>query len=550
MKLFKLSFYFLLIAFVTFSCSEDPEAPSTPEGTKLTINQLRALYSGADISVSDDVYIEGTITFTPSQGNIPDFVAYIQDETAAITLTESGTDSFTEGSKIKVNCQGLTLTEYNGLLQFGSVDYTSMVEVLLPTGSEVTPTSVTIADLTDGSHQSELVQISNVQFSSVPGTFSGSQTLTDCTDNIAVYTRSASDFASDNLPEGNGTLVGIASYYNSAQILLRDPSELDMTGERCSGGGGGSGDGTGTKDDPYDVAYVLSSADDGSISGWVKGYIIGTIPATGEATLTAPFDVATNMLIAASADETNVENMVSVQLPSGSIRTALNLVDNESNLGKEVIVLGSLEWYYGFSGVKSLTGYWLDGAGIDPDNRTEDDPTPETDYPTGSFFFENFENTMDDMDIFITGWDNKAQTGERLWQGNNYSNNNYAQATAYNSSDDNNDIWLVTPSINIDGKTNPTFNCDLKGGYDNGAILEVYVLTDYDGSSNPWDATATKLDITLPSVPSSGYGDNFESSGDMDLSSFSGSIHIAFKYIGSTSQTTTWQIDNINCFEN
>nr|WP_321408700.1 DUF5689 domain-containing protein [uncultured Carboxylicivirga sp.] len=547
MKLFKSGLYLLLIAFATFSCTEDPSAPETPEGTKLTISQLRALYTGSDISVSDDVYIEGTVTFTPSQGNIPDFVAYVQDETAAITLTESGTNSFTEGSKIKINCQGLTLTEYNGLLQFGSVDYPTMVEVLLPTGAEVTPRTVTIADITDGTYQSELVQISDVQFSNVPGTFSGSQTITDCTNSIAVYTRSASGFASESLPEGNGTLIGIASYYNSAQILLRDPSELAMTGDRCSNGGG-SGSGTGTKEDPYDVSYVLSAADDGSITGWVKGYIIGTIPNTSEATLTGPFDVATNMLIAESASETNVANMVSVQLPSGDIRTALNLVDNGSNLGKEVLVLGSLEYYYGFKGVKSLTGYWIDGAGIDPDNRSEDDPTAEADYPAGSFYYENFENAADGMDIFITGMSNYAETGERLWQGKTYNNNKYAQATAYSSSDATNDIWLVTPSISLDGKTNPNFNCDINGGYDNGATLEVYVLTDYDGSSNPWDATATKLDVSLPTVPSSNYA-TFENSGDIDLSSYSGTIHIAFKYSGSTSQTTTWQVDNINCFE-
>ena len=52
------------------------------------------------------------------------------------------------------------------------------------------------------------------------------------------------------------------------------------------------------------------------------------------------------------------QTCLSVQLPSGSIRDALNLVDNPALLGKKVQIRGDIvESYYGIPGLKNLTGY-------------------------------------------------------------------------------------------------------------------------------------------------------------------------------------------------
>ncbi len=307
--------------------------------------------------------------------------------------------------------------------------------------------------------------------------------------------------------------------------------------------GGGNESGTGTKDDPYNPAYVINAADDGSITGWVKGYIIGTIPSTGEATLTGPFDVHTNMLIAESADETDVTKMVSVQLPSGAIRDALNLKDNSGNHKKEVLVYGALEYYYGFKGVKALTGYWIDGDGIEPGPG-------DMEKPANSFFFENFASVVDYDDIAIQGWNNVAETGTRKWIGKVNSGNHYAQFSAYNSAESNNVSWLVTPAIDLTGKTAPKLSFETTIGYDNGATLQVFISTDY--TNDVATATWTELSPTLASKPETGNYSDWVKSGDIDLSSYSGSIYVAFKYVGGdtgTSKTTTWQVDNFNCFE-
>nr|WP_319399411.1 DUF5689 domain-containing protein [uncultured Carboxylicivirga sp.] len=579
MRLLKLNIYILLLAFVGFSCSEDPDAPTppgqeTPDATK-TIKDLKALVTGDDAyEIPADYVIKAVVLSNQGESNNFYRSLFIQDDETAIKIScekESLYETLKQGQEVTLVAEGLYVAKSYDTYVIGSAasDDNYKVTIISPDKlskvliageedqtfktTEITDLSKLSADMVGSWVKISNVQVVESQIGSVlaDGTTSyGTVNMTDANGvTFQISTNQYANFADFTMPEGSGSISGIlGTYSTNFQVTLTSTDDLDLTGERFEVDNGGNLEGTGTNNDPYTITDVLSTLDDGSISGWVKGYIVGTIPATSEATLTGPFSVNTNMLIAESADETDVAKMVSVQLPAGAIRTALNLQDNESNLGKEVMVLGSLEYYFGFKGIKSLTGYWIDGAGIDPDNRTEDAPTAEADYPDGSFYFENFENAMADMDIYITGMRNLAQTGERFWRGAIYSNNTYAQATAYNSTDATNDIWMVTPAISLDGKTNPTFNCDLKGGYDNGATIEVYVLTDFDGS-NAWDATATQLQVTLPSVPSSGYGADWESSGDIDLSSFSGTIHIAFKYSGGEGKTTTWQVDNINCFE-
>ena len=64
-------------------------------------------------------------------------------------------------------------------------------------------------------------------------------------------------------------------------------------------------------------------------------------------------DYNTNLLIALSADETTATNCVPVQLPSGALRTGLNLAQNPDMDGQEILIYGKLETYFGAAGIKS-----------------------------------------------------------------------------------------------------------------------------------------------------------------------------------------------------
>ena len=122
-------------------------------------------------------------------------------------------------------------------------------------------------------------------------------------------------------------------------------------------------EGEGTMEKPYTVGDMLqlpSEKDktEGQEMVWVKGFIVGALNSSGNA-----FDAeaVSNLALAATADETEATKCTPIQLPIGNIRTALNVVDNPSNKGKEVMIQGYLLKYMGRSGLKNIADFILDG---------------------------------------------------------------------------------------------------------------------------------------------------------------------------------------------
>jgi hypothetical protein len=229
---FNITVLVLLSLLAIYSCDRDPVLPPEPVIEYVTIKQLRAMYDSGIVTIDTNVYIQGLITLTPEFGNLPDFVAYIQDSTAGICMTVTGTNSFAMNSEVKVLCRSVSFTLYSGLLQFGDIDIATQTELIKLTPLPPKPVSVTIDELLNGEHQAEYVSVTGAQFKAA-GTFSGGKVLTDCNSEIEVYTRSVATFSGTALPTGNGTFKGIASVFNTTQLLLRDPSELEMPGGIC-----------------------------------------------------------------------------------------------------------------------------------------------------------------------------------------------------------------------------------------------------------------------------------------------------------------------------
>ena len=84
---------------------------------------------------------------------------------------------------------------------------------------------------------------------------------------------------------------------------------------------------------------------------WVKGTICGIF--SNNNLVTSNFNSRTNIVIG------NENEFIAVQLPSGSIRDELNLVDHPNMKGKDILVQGNLEGYLLEKGlgVKSPTKY-------------------------------------------------------------------------------------------------------------------------------------------------------------------------------------------------
>jgi hypothetical protein len=244
---------------IASSCTREPIPPPEPEIDYIKIEQLRAMHEQGITIVDTNVYIQGIITLTPELGNIPAFVAYIQDSTAGICLTVTGNNTFSRDSEVKILCRDVSFTEYNGLLQFGDINIAEHVTVVSLTPPAIQPETVTIAEVLTGAYQARYVRIENVQFDE-PGTYSGDNILTDCVDEMEVYTRSDANFSSETLPSGNGYLNGVVSEFNGRQLLLRDETENGMNGDRCGGAG--------TTYLMQDFATLVKYADVSTLAGW------------------------------------------------------------------------------------------------------------------------------------------------------------------------------------------------------------------------------------------------------------------------------------------
>ena len=161
---------------------------------------------------------------------------------------------------------------------------------------------------------------------------------------------------------------GVADNYGSA-----DEYEI----EGVTPGGGGTKDGDGSEESPFSSNQVIEGTANRT-GVWVSGYIVGWIDGKSLSD-GAKFDnaatVASNLLIAASIDETDYTKCVPLQLPIGSVRDGLNLQANPGNYKKLVSVKGDIQTYFGVNGVKTITEYKLDGEG----GGTTPDPTPSGD---------------------------------------------------------------------------------------------------------------------------------------------------------------------------
>jgi hypothetical protein len=166
-------------------------------------------------------------------------------------------------------------------------------------------------------------------------------------------------------------------------------------------------------------------------------------------------------------------------------------------------------------------------------------------------FYENFDGIKQDTSFYLAGWKNIAETGGKYYQSRTSSNNHYTEISAFASAQVSVVSWLISPPINLSGSSNEILNFVSKDGYDNGAVLQVFVSTNYDGSSSPSKAKWTQLKATVSKGSVNGLAASWQSSGNISLNSFSGTVYIAFRYEGADplnpndKHTTSFQLDEV-----
>lgn len=115
---------------------------------------------------------------------------------------------------------------------------------------------------------------------------------------------------------------------------------------------GGSSDKGKSWDDAFTVAHAISNAPKEDV--WVSGYVVGGDLTSTSASFGPPFKSRTNVLVGPRSSTTERSSCISVQLPAGKVRDAVNLVDNPDMLGRKVCLKGDLvESYFGLVGLKN-----------------------------------------------------------------------------------------------------------------------------------------------------------------------------------------------------
>ncbi|MBU1014605.1 MAG: DUF5017 domain-containing protein [Bacteroidetes bacterium] len=158
------------------------------------------------------------------------------------------------------------------------------------------------------------------------------------------------------------------------------------------------------------------------------------------------------------------------------------------------------------------------------------------------------------------GWMSKDVLGSLNWFCRTYSSNNYAQVSSYNSGAIN-QVYMISPEINLQTAVAPLFTFNIVAGYSNADCLTVWISENFDGTE-AGIGTATWTDIssnfTLPQSPS-GYSVS-ANAGVADLTAYAGKkVRIAFRYDGDgrsaanrgtdPAKTTTYQVDNVKVSE-
>ncbi|CAM3323497.1 DUF5689 domain-containing protein [Aequorivita lipolytica] len=198
-----------------------------------------------------------------------------------------------------------------------------------------------------------------------------------------------------------------------------------------------------------------------------------------------------------------------------------------------------------------------DPSTINFDNEDRCDPS-EIDCGLASstgnnvLFSDFFETQSPGNPITGNGWTNYVEAGSETWEaytagGNNPSLGISARMQAFNSGDDRNIAWLITPQVNFDAQDGETLNFKTSNSFADGSTLELLFSSDWDG--NPDNITSATWDL-LSAAYITQDDDPFARwfpSGNVSLECITGGGYIALKYVGSGEEDFdgTYEFDEI-----
>ncbi|MBR1935372.1 MAG: choice-of-anchor J domain-containing protein [Muribaculaceae bacterium] len=556
----------LLLMIVAAACNDKydtppmvvPVAQHTPN---MTLLEFKTKYwqDGRNFidTCKEDIIIHGYVSGTDAAGNIYKHM-YIQDETAGLGISidaNSLYNTYREGQEVVINMKDFFIGKYNGEYLLGKPEWYAAQSAWeagrmtldmfqqhaelngLPNLEKVVPVVTKITDFSGKSdaetqikYQGQLVKFENVKWQEADGEVTFSEASASSTRHIVdaegntldVTNSNYANFRASMLPLGEGDVVGILYLTgdSSWKLYLRD--ETDCIGFL--------NDTKGTLKDPYSVQEAIAARGNNK-EGWIKGFIVGavapevqTISSSADIEFKAPTTLDNTLVIADAANEQDITKLIVVSLPQNSqFRKDASLKNYPELLGTSALIKGKIDQYMGITGIVGNSG-----------SRDE----YKLSIATGGV--TQLEETFDSA--LPTDWLNIQVKGDKAWYQTSFDNNGYAAMTGYKGTAPF-ESWLITPAIDIKNAPNKTFSfmSQVNGYGSTTTKFRVFLLS----SSDPATAEKIELNPKLPTAPASGYS-GFVSSGDLDLSEYSGTYYIGFVYEAtSEANYATWTLDDV-----
>lgn len=159
---------------------------------------------------------------------------------------------------------------------------------------------------------------------------------------------------------------------------------------------------------------------------------------------------------------------------------------------------------------------------------------------------ENFDDESGDIDVL--NWLNYREVGTKSWRSytDTYSQSKAARIGSSSSGDESTITWLITKEVNLDATSQEFLSFETSNSFANGSELEVLISTDFNGDESRINNANW---VVLPAkIVSDGEGyKNWIHSTYINLSNYSGTAYIAFKYSGNGNVNFdgTYELDNV-----
>lgn len=194
----------------------------------LTLAQLRALYTGTDIKITNSTQITGVVISDTTTKSVSRGSVILQQGNAGINLFfgSSVANTYNLGDSVVVDITGDSLISFKGALEIKATAIQRTAPVA--TNKTVVAKQKTIAEIktalalplgNPGNFEYTLLKVVNASISPVSPntntTYSGNNTFTDQTDNMILFTRSAATFATTAFPTVSANFTGYSYIFTS-----------------------------------------------------------------------------------------------------------------------------------------------------------------------------------------------------------------------------------------------------------------------------------------------------------------------------------------------